>query len=336
MHLMSLVVSLFLFWAFTVHAQESGTADEGNSKIKFTPYGYMDFEMGQVVNGRCRNRLAWDSSYSHIWLQNVHGRLGLKCNPFERLELRTGFEVRMWFNTFPNSQTVGFNEPRSKYWSIYLHEAQGVFKILDKEKTFMDVALGYFPYKYNPEVCNLGEYLFRSGTYPTYLINYYDLPLARLAGLRYTVEFKNDLLGVNLDILGLTEMEMWPYHDFTLATILGFNIFKNETRKNSIVTIGAGISFAHLIPVDKSITTPRDENNPQRTLYKIDTTGFHFDTAGTKIYDLDSSYYTFKGTKLMMRTTLDPFAFLRGKEGFRPISLGNPAENYLVNSRFSV
>ena len=61
----------------------------------------------------------------------------------------------------------------------------------------MDLAVGYFPYKYNPEARNLGEYLFRSGTYPVYLTNDYDFPLARVAGLRYGLNFSNDLLGIH-------------------------------------------------------------------------------------------------------------------------------------------
>lgn len=306
MRSVNLLVSMLLLFSFTVLAQESGTATEEDTKVKLTPYGYIDFELGQIVSGRCRDKYAWDTTYAHTWLQNMHGRLGLKYTPFDWLDIRTGFEVRMYFNTFPIAATFGENDPRPKYWTIYLHEAQGKFKLIDKENILMDMAIGYFPYKYNPEVCNLGEYLFRTGTYPTYIINYYDLPLARLAGLRYTVGYKNDLLGMNLDLLGLTEMEMWPYHDFTLATILDFDIFKNENKKNSILAIGAGLSFAHLIPVDEKITTPKHKSNPERSLYKVDTTGGK----------ADSSFYTFKGTKLMLRTTLDPFAFIRCREGF--------------------
>ena len=98
---------------------------------KFSVYSYIDWELGQIVMGRFKNRDTWDSTFAHTWLQNAHGRFGLQYKPFDWLRMRTGFELRMWFNTFPNSETIGHNEPRDKYWSIYLHEAQGIFKLLD-------------------------------------------------------------------------------------------------------------------------------------------------------------------------------------------------------------
>lgn len=34
--------------------------------------------------------------------------------------------------------------------------------------------MGYFPYKFNPDATNLGEFLFRTGTYPLYLISNFN------------------------------------------------------------------------------------------------------------------------------------------------------------------
>ena len=43
--------------------------------------------------------------------------------------------------------------------------------------------VGYFPIKYNDNARNLGEYLFRSGTYPQYLTANFDFAAARVTGL---------------------------------------------------------------------------------------------------------------------------------------------------------
>jgi hypothetical protein len=303
---------LFLLLPVLIIADVS-VNDDPDSKLSF--YTYIDYELGQIVRGRSLDQFSFDSTYAHSWLQNAHGRFGLQYKPFDWLRMRTGFELRMWFNTFPYKLTVGETEPRDKYWSIYLHESQGIFKFIDNDSWFMDMSVGYFPYKYNPEVRDLGEYLFRSGTYPVYLINYFDLPLARLAGLRYSLGYNQDLFGLRFDLLGITETNMWPYHDITIAPILDFNILKDESGKHSVINIGGGVSFAHVIPVDDSITTPSYKRDA--TTYEVDTTGFHLNPSDPldTIWDINRSYYTFSGTKLMARTTIDPFAFLRGREG---------------------
>ena len=266
--------------------------DDPESKISL--YGYIDFETGQIVKARFQ-----DNSYSHLWLENIHGRLGMQYQPFDWLAMRCGAELRVWYNTFPNSQQSDWGNGMGKYFSIYLHEAQGIFKFINKELLSMDMAIGYFPYKYNPEVRDLGEYLFRSGTYPVYLINNFDLPSARLSGLRYTLKYGSDAFGIKFDQLVLTEQQLRPFHDITLASILDVNVFKN------ILNLGAGISFAHLFSVDDSITTPR----------KIPET-MYLDNG-------DTAFYTFKGTKLMLRSTIDPFGALRHNEGFLGDFLGS-------------
>ena len=107
---------------------------------------------------------------------------------------------------------------------------------------------------------------------------------------------------------------MWPYHDLTIAPILDFNILKNKNGNHSVINIGAGASFAHILHVDDSSTTPPSKYST----YACDTTGYHLNPEDPldTIWELDRSFYTFKGTKLMARATIDPFAFIRGKDNF--------------------
>ena len=66
----------------------------------------------------------------------------------------------------------------------------------------LTVELGYYPFKYNPQSTNLGEYLFRSGTYPGWLVTGFEHSIDRpkLEGVHVshaigsTVRLKQDLI----------------------------------------------------------------------------------------------------------------------------------------------
>ena len=92
---------LFLLFLLLPLSSKADVPISEDPDSKFSVYSYIDYELGQIVRGRFRNRDSWDSTFSHNWLQNAHGRLGLQYKPFDRLRIRTGFELRMWFNTFP-------------------------------------------------------------------------------------------------------------------------------------------------------------------------------------------------------------------------------------------
>ncbi len=289
------------------------TADVTNDKDypKLSHYGYIDYEMGQFVKARFGDG-SNASRYNHLWIKNMYGRFGVNYEPFDWLDIRCGFELRVYFITFPESEQTDFTSGLSKYYSIYPHEAQGIFSFFDNENLAMNLGIGYFPYKYNPEARNLGEYLFRSGTYPVFLFNDFDFPLARVAGLKYSFKYFHDIFDIGLDLLAISETQIRPFHDITVAPILDFNIFKPEKNTRGVINIGAGLSFAHLFSVDKSITTPEDNS----TLYFDNLDGYDIDpVSGDTVWNGDSAYYTFKGTKLMLRGTIDPFAFLRNLKG---------------------
>jgi hypothetical protein len=67
---------------------------------------------------------------------------------------------------------------------FYPHDVEGTYSLGDMERPFLTLGFGVFPFKYNPDVRNLGEYLYRTGTYPPTMSNTFDFPLARLTGFR--------------------------------------------------------------------------------------------------------------------------------------------------------
>jgi hypothetical protein len=293
MHKIIVVLSLFLLIPFT------SIAKDGSDEKKISLDAGFTFELGQIVSGRYGEQVD-PETHRHLWLDNICGVLDLKGRPFNWLELILGFEGRMWYNTFPTEETNFIYGTHDIYYSFYLTQAQGLFSFLQDRPFNVDMSFGFFPYKYNPEGRVFGDYLFRTGTYPVFIINKFDSPLARLGGLRLSFNYSNDLLGVRFDQLVISEREQRPLHDFTLASVLDVNIAK-------FIDLGVGVSFAHLIPVDKDLVTPK---NPSNTIIyeEIDANN---DTISDTL-----GHYTFKGTKLMFRGTIDPFAKLRGRSGF--------------------
>ena len=300
-------IMMVLLFQGIIHAE----IPENSEKLKkIIPDFYIGFQTGQYVKARYfPNRPTSPEDkmpYYHLWQGAMVGRMGFAAMPDNWLTLKLAIEATVDYNNWPLRKAFSPYLRVTPNYGFCLHEAYGLFSFFrESPNVGLEVALGQFAYKYNPEVRDLGEYLFRTGTYPLYIVNKFDFPLAKLTGLRLGFNLAaparlldQNLLRFNLDALLLTEREMMPFHDFTLAFIGNVNAFK-------VIDLGAGISFAHLFSVDDDFTTPK---TPENMFIQNDN---------------DTGYYTFKGTKLMVRTTVDPVFFLRGKEGFLGDLFGN-------------
>ena len=290
---------LLLVLPFMVMADIS---DDNQSKI--FPSLYIAMETGQIVRGMYR-----DFTVDHLWLFNVIGRAGLTAVPKDWLTLNVGLEGRLWYNTWPEEFLSNSKMPLDPYYSFYLHEAHGIFSTPKDNPLVFDATVGFFPYKYNDQARDLGEYLFRGNIYPVYIASAFDFAMIRLAGSKLSLHYTSpniildkNLFSANANVLLLTEWETRPFYDFSFAGLLNVNVLE-------ALTIGAGINLSRIFPVDEEKTTPKEPSN----VMKVDT--LETDSTGwpTK---LDTSYYTYAGTKVMFRSTIDPVFFLRGKEGF--------------------
>ena len=94
---------------------------------------------------------------------------------------------------------------------------------------------------------NFGDYLFRTGTYPTYIINTFDFPAARLLGLHLS---SDAIANLHADFLFTSEAFMYPLYDFSVTAIASYKLF-------NAIEIGAGIDFARCLPVMDSLTSPK-------------------------------------------------------------------------------
>lgn len=305
------VFFLLIFILLIDQAHATGSLDE-NTKLRFS--GVVDFSTGAVVEGKYRattGTTAESNQYPHTvdwqWFGNPLARLNIDATPAPYLNISLGFEGSVFLSTFdPRYLTSKSSNgglpiiPQFMDWR--LHQAQGRITMIDYDHFKLDAAIGLMPYKYNPEVRNLGEFMFRSGTYPLYLTTEFNFPMARLSGLRIGFKYTpNELpLKFSFDQFVLTERENPPLNDFSFASILSLNIF-------NLFEVGAGVNLARLIPVNSKL------DNPELAFY-VKNERPMLDSLGNTVMTGDTGYYSFQGTKIMGRLTIDPFGMLREDE----------------------
>ncbi len=296
-----MLVPLFLsLLTFSLFAFDDLDEDESSQKgnlaqlmEKVNIGGYSFWQFGQIVNGY---NYQMGQEFNKQWQNNVLIGLTINAHPTKELSIILNPE---FFLNYPFPQLK--NAPKSvrPFGIAYINEARGQYSFGDLDNPFLQLNLGMFAFKYNQEVRNLGEYLFRTGTYPTYIINEFDFPKARLLGLHAGI---NPITNLHADILFTSEATMFPLYDFSLAGILNYKFF-------NAIDVGAGIDFARLIPVDDKRTSPE--------LRASESGGFNSYITQSG----DTAFYSFKATKLMMRSTIDIKAFFGSPQFFGPEDL---------------
>jgi hypothetical protein len=186
-----------------------------------------------------------------------------------------------------------------------LTDAHGEFEFWKQSESDHGLLLkaGIFPFKYNPDAKNLGEYMFRTYTYPTVIftggLTSINSTTTQLNGLDVNTKIggaTNDLmLTVKTDqipsaALSLTDMFSYTLKDFlTLGAGFMFDNFYDATgladgtfEDNGTGSLGNGYYF---VLKDGSIAYP--SNPPAAELIA------------------DTAHYTFQGQKVMARAALN-------------------------------
>ncbi len=239
--------------------------------------GMGSLEAGQVVNGEDQG----DKPIEKVWYERTYMRIGFSAVVDERTDVTFEGEGTVQYSW---SQNPTFPNDLQPLYQFYPFDLEGRYAIGNIENPVLRIAVGVFPLKYNPDVRNLGEYLYRTGTYPPTMFNEFDRPYARLTGLKLT---STPVDSLNLTALFTSESQVLPFSDWGVSFLGDYTFAK-------ALTIGGGVFFSHLLSVNESYTTPRLPDN----LAPIDGT------------NSDSIYYTFRGIKLMARLSFDPKAFI--------------------------
>jgi hypothetical protein len=291
---LSLVLSILLFATLCAWSDE---------QLKIAPVfsGYASFEESEIVKGYLNMQF---SNYAGpvltpLWMENAKMGLCANTDVGEHLQIIAAFEGKLGFSltTDYNPQT-NYSAAQQEHWDFTIQRGEGLYSFGDPQNPFLQIEAGYFPYKYNPDVRNLGEYLFRSFCYPAALLNTFDRPYADLLGLRIGNAIPLSDGSFHHDLLFTSETKHYPLKDFSLSYVTDYSI-------SGIFSVGAGGSLYRLLPVflndSGTVKTPVNQ-------YVDTTTG-------------DTGYYTFSGIKLMARVSFDvkgiiPMDFL-GKEDLK-------------------
>jgi hypothetical protein len=277
------------------------------------PHAYGHFQAGQIVNGSLRNNIldiTGDlSNYKidHVWTEDAVIWAGFDA--FYRRNFKIALELgaKLYFS-YPQEGTTN-RYTKNNRQDVFLEKAYSQYKFGSELEPQTIMQVGYFDFKYNPDVRNLGEYLFRTGTYPVYFDMGFDYPQARLLGLHLKDDVLRNIAGVfgmtnenmenlNLDLF-FVSATVFPTMNWSLALLGSYDIANLH-----FIEIGAGIDWSHLFDVYTGHSFPvrlgGDPTEPHGTLNDA-----YVDANG------DTAYYTFKGTKVMARLNIDPKAFIK-------------------------
>ncbi|HUI91790.1 MAG TPA: hypothetical protein VLX68_06025 [Chitinivibrionales bacterium] len=246
--------------------------------------------IGQVVSSATET--GYDYPFQGEWLANFEGGLRLSR------QVLPGLEGRLHVGFAANVSTVR----QKNFLTAELTAKKFTATLLDASMQYLrpgllaagdtaQIEFGYFPFKYNPQSTNLGEYMFRSNCYPAVIMSGFEnsIDKPKLGGLH---------LGYSLKALGLlrqdlilnSELDMYPLHDLNLSYIATY-------MPHPAFTVGAGVQAARLIVLDRFKTTPALDTNYHPTLDQW--VGYVDPNTG------DTTRYTFSGVKLMARATFD-------------------------------
>lgn len=285
---------------------------------EFRPSVATDF--GHIVNGRYGNT---DLDFHPLNRNTVVLRQGAAFG--EHWHFTAGFKGIIWWPFVVNA-----NEPHQRT----LRVDPRVSEILARRDfgsgaTSGFLEFGFFPYKYNPDAVNLGEYLYRSGTYPGIVRSSDGFHLMNHAryeayGLHARVE-QAGLLRHDFNLFA--EPTTYPVGDLTPAYEI--------TARKSVFEIGAGIAYNRLLAFAPRLSRPKTLEN---AYVEVDSAA-----TGTRVYagpfasapsgllsalesgdsafQYSAYYWTQRGIKIMARVSLDlgfllP-ADLRGPEDLR-------------------
>jgi len=272
----------------TLHTPVVPAVSDKPAVPDFTFWGRMT--LGQVVSSGTEN--GFDYDFQGEWLENIDGGIKVSRQISPRLlgRLNLGFTVNA--STVPQ-RNVNSVELTAKKIAPALLDASMLYSrndIFMKNDAFQ-IEFGYFPFKYNPQSTNLGEYLFRSNCYPSLIVSGFEnsIDKPKLGGVH--LGYLCDAYGtLKQDLIVNTELDIFPLHDINLTYIVTYT-------PHPVFTIGAGVEFARLIAVDPSKTTPGLDT----IAHPVVDQWVGYVKPGTT----DTTLYTFRGTKVMGRATID-------------------------------
>lgn len=281
-------------------------------------------EFGYVVDG-LYNAGGQNSVISRMeWVDHLGAFITKEAVVDDRLHLSAGLGGIFQFRK-PETVGLGFLYHQRKAYFVGPTRAEAVYHFGDLEQPWLKLGAGMFPYKYNPDASNLGEYLFRSGAYPTYTITggyaIIDNAGAQLEGVKANFRSGN----FRADLLLFTETTLAPLYDWSLGAVVGYSL------GDGLLDVGAGVNFQHLLQVKPSRTARELNKNSYFTYNGKDYTGY------SDYYNYPAVFYSAKADSLDLvlataASAADSMRLSAQAAGFRAKAAPLAADGALVDS----
>jgi len=213
----------------------AGVAANSDEDLEITPRGYGSFEFGQIGHGYYHQTgPSIASEISHVNQQRAFANLGFTARYNDILEIELIGEGMTAFSYPQMGNLPNTMQPRNFY---YIKSSNATIHLQIPELAALNFQVGLFPYKYNRDVSNLGEYLFRSTPYPLVIFSDFDYPKANLLGVRAN-QILFDSLFVN-DLMLHSEIISHPVQNWSLSDVAEVNIV-------NMLSLGGGLSLYHV------------------------------------------------------------------------------------------
>ena len=257
---------------------------------------FVNYEIGQIESGTNNENRRMDReliSHAAVWTlqeatlsENARVRFGVGGAYFFVLPRNLGN------NAYVHSKRSAFG----------ITEAHGEFDLLDhnEDEHLLRLKAGVFGYKYNPDAKNLGEYMFRTWSYPNVIntggLEYVNSAAAQLQGFSASTKVG----GFNNDLILSVESDHVPIFGLNLTDIVTYDF-------GGIFQVGAGFMFNNFYNPDETQVTPKDDlSNAYYTLadgreLSNDRYQYELSNGLNPAAPSDTSYYTFAGQKVMVR-----------------------------------
>jgi len=288
------VLAMLMFCSFSY--AETGKGIEISDGLFLYPHGYGYLEAGQIEQGHISDQLnksiqSKDGIINHLWTEDGFASLGFHAIYKDNLEIVTSLCTQMYFS-YPQFNTNGAVFTKTDKQDVAIDEAFSQFHFGDANAPSFLAQIGFFKFKYNPDVRNLGEYMFRTTTYPITFNMSFDFPEARLLGLHIQ---DNLFQSLKLDFMLTSETSVTPAMDWSVAALADYDVAKLH-----FLHVGAGVDFANCFNVYNNTNFPGYFGNGNG-VGDPTTPG----NGAIYIVNGDTNYYTYQGTKLMARFSFD-------------------------------
>jgi hypothetical protein len=263
--------------------------------------GYASFEAGEIVSGLSAVA-APDPEIRRVWIETGFVGLGIEADVNERLRILIAAEAQpvISFRRSEGIMNDEYTESRQPRTVLAIKRGEGIFTLGEADHPKLQLETGFFPYQYNHEARNLGEYMFRTYCYPPSMVNQFDKPYADLVGIRIGNTFAIGPGYFHHDLLLTTSTTFWPFMNWSPSYLFDYSVPR-------LLTVGGGIQLWNLISVGvNNSEIGSDLTNPDPS----------------KSTDMKGQKLSFAGTKLTGRFTFDFKGFfssegLFGKEDLK-------------------